>query len=71
MKLKLGPVPDTSVIRMTVSIPATLKTQLDLYAQAHRESFGAPVDAQKLVPLILAAFLAKDRAFQRVTRGKA
>jgi hypothetical protein len=70
MKLKLGPMPDTSVIKMTVSIPARLKAQLDRYAQVHSESFGTPVDAQTLIPLMLAAFLAKDRAFQCAIRGK-
>jgi hypothetical protein len=70
MKLRLGPLPDTSVIRMTVSIPASLKAQLDRYAQVHLESFGAPVDAQTLIPLVLSAFLAKDRGFQRAIRGK-
>ena len=68
MKLRLGAMPDTSVAKMTVSIPAPLKAQLDRYAEIHSASFGTPVDAQTLVPLMLAAFLAKDRAFQRETR---
>ena len=70
MKLRLGPMPDTSVIKITVSIPALLKAELDRYAQVHSESFGTPVDAQTLIPLMLSAFLAKDRGFQRALRGK-
>jgi hypothetical protein len=70
MKLKLGPMPDTSVIKLTVTVPAPLKTQLDHYAKIHSANFGTPVDAQTLVPLMLAAFLAKDRVFQRATRGQ-
>ena len=68
MKLRLGAMPDTSVVKMTISIPSPLKTQLDRYAEIHSANFGTPVDAQTLVPLMLAAFLGKDRAFQRETR---
>lgn len=68
MKLRLGAMPDTSVVKMTVSIPSPLKAQLHRYAEIHSASFGTPVDAQALVPAMLAAFLAKDRAFQRATR---
>jgi hypothetical protein len=68
MKLRLGAMPDTSVVKMTVSVPSPLKAQLDRYAEMHSASFGTPVEAQTLVPLMLAAFLAKDRAFQRETR---
>jgi hypothetical protein len=70
MKLRLGPVPDNSVTKMSVSIPASLKAQLDKYAEIHSASFGAPVDAQTLIPMMLAGFLAKDRAFQRAIRRK-
>ena len=70
MKLRLGPMPDTSVVKMTLSIPAPLKAQLDRYAELHSQSFGMPVDALTLIPQMLAAFLAKDRAFQRSTRQK-
>jgi hypothetical protein len=70
MKLRLGPMPDTSLIKMTVSIPASLKLQLERYAELHSQSFGTPVDAQTLVPMMLVAFLAKDRAFERAVREK-
>ena len=68
MKLKLGAMPDNSMLKMTVSIPAPLKAQLDRYAEIHSREFGTPVEAKALVPLMLAGFLAKDRAFQRATR---
>jgi hypothetical protein len=50
MKLRLGPMPDTSVVKLTVSIPAPLKAQLDRYAQVHSQAFGATADAQTLIP---------------------
>jgi hypothetical protein len=70
MKLRLGPLPDLGTVKLTVTVPAPLKAQLDRYAEVHSANFGAPVDAQTLIPLMLAAFLAKDRAFQRATREK-
>lgn len=70
MKLRLGPLPNLATVKLTVTVPAPLKVQLDSYAEVHSANFGAPVDAQTLIPLMLAAFLAKDRAFQRATRGK-
>jgi hypothetical protein len=69
MKLRLGPMPDTSVVKMTVSIPAPLKAQLDRYAQVHSQAFGAAADAQTLIPLVLDAWLLKNREFQRMLRG--
>jgi len=70
MKLRLGPLADSGTVKLTVTVPAPLKAQLDRYAQVHSESFGTPVDAQTLIPLMLSAFLAKDRGFQRAMRGK-
>lgn len=70
MKLRLGPVPDDSVTKLTISIPSPLKVQLDRYAELHTKNFGTSVDAQTLIPLMLATFLAKDRAFQRVMRAR-
>lgn len=68
MKLRLGPIPDASVTKMTVAIPGPLKAQLDQYAEIHSKNFGTPVDAPTLIPLMLALFLQKDRVFQRATR---
>jgi hypothetical protein len=70
MKLRLGPPRDASLTKMTVSIPAPLRTQLEFYAQLYSDQFSKPVDAQTLVPMILEMFLSKDRAFQRALRDK-
>ena len=70
MKLRLGPLPDLGTVKLNVILPSPLKAQLDRYAEIHSANFGTPVDAQTLVPLMLAAFLAKDRAFQRSARHR-
>lgn len=69
MKLRLGPLPDAGTVKLSITLPAPLKAQLDRYAEIHSATFGAQVDAQTLVPVMLAAFLAKDHAFQRAKRG--
>jgi len=70
MKLRLGPLPDGGTVKLTVTLSTPLKAQLDRYAELHSASFGTPVDASTLVPLMLTAFLARDRAFQRAARQK-
>jgi hypothetical protein len=68
MKLRLGPLPSTEVVKLPVALPLPLKQQLDRYAELHAANFGAEVDAQTLIPRMLELFLAKDRAFQRALR---
>jgi len=64
MKIKLGKLPNTTNVRITISLPEALKGKLDRYAQLHSQTWGKKVDAAALVPHILAQFLANDRAFR-------
>lgn len=64
-KLRLGPLPDTQVIKLTFVCPARLKADLDRYAALHAETYGEAVDAATLIPLMLEAFMARDRGFRR------
>lgn len=61
----LGPLPTTDVVKLTIALPATLKAELDLYAELHARTWGQPVDAAALVPHMLEAFLWRDRAFRK------
>lgn len=63
-KLRLGPLPKASTVKLTVTMPAELKTMLDRYAAQHSQTYGEPVDAACLVPHMLEAFMARDRAFK-------
>ncbi|WP_342242257.1 DUF2274 domain-containing protein [Inquilinus sp. OTU3971] len=67
--LKLGPLPKTEKVRLTVNLPKPLKEALDLYAAEHSRLYG-PVDATALVPHMLEAFIRSDRAFM-LRHGKA
>ena len=63
-KLRLGPLPKTEVIRMTIAMPAAVKADLDRYAELYGAAFGDQVDAAVLAPHVIAAFMDRDRAFR-------
>ncbi|MEO9228800.1 MAG: DUF2274 domain-containing protein [Devosia sp.] len=63
-RLSLGPIPKPEAVKMTITLSAELKGQLDAYAQVHARVYQVPVDAVGLVPHMLAAFIARDRGFR-------
>ena len=64
-KLRLGPLPKTENVKLTFACPASLKADLDCYAALHAQTDGEAVDAEKLIPHMLEAFLVGDRGFKR------
>lgn len=73
-RLSLGPLPAASSVKLTITLSADLKAQLDAYAEVHARLNQVPVDAATLVPHMLAAFIARDRGFKaiqtkQITRG--
>jgi hypothetical protein len=64
-KLRLGPLPSNSSVKLTFSCPASLKADLDHYAALHSQAYGKPVDAMMLIPHMLEASIARDREFRR------
>jgi hypothetical protein len=69
-KLRLGPCPDATTVRVTITLPTELKRQLDTYRDLHAQTFhgSGASDVQTLIPLMLTAFLGRDRVFQRAMR---
>lgn len=67
-RLSLGPIPRPDAVKLTITLSAELKAQLDAYAQVHGHIHQAPVDAATLIPHMLAAFIARDRSFQASRR---
>jgi len=57
--------PDTQTVKLTFSCPARLKADLDRYAALHAQTYGEAVDATTLIPYMLEAFIARDRAFKK------
>ena len=68
-KLRLGPLPKTETVKVTVVLSAALKTDLDRYAALHAQTWGEAVDIATLIPHVLATFIARDRRFQHVLRA--
>lgn len=62
-QLKLGPLPRTGTVRMTISMPEPLKEELDLYAAEYGRLYE-PVETAALIPYMLEAFLRSDRGWR-------
>ena len=67
-KLRLGPLPQNDTVKINLALTVELKSKLDRYAAVHAELYGQPVDAVALIPHMLEAFIARDRAFKRTLR---
>lgn len=63
-KLRLGPLPRTESVKLTIALPADLKEALDRYAVVHSQVYGEQVDTAALIPHMLEAFIARDRGFK-------
>ena len=68
-KLRLGPLPKTETVKLTISLTLALKADLERYAALHAQAYGEPVDAATLIPHMLESFMARDRGFRK-TKAK-
>lgn len=68
-KLRLGPIPKTETIKLTITLSARLKADLDRYARLHTEAWGEPIDAARLIPYMLEVFITRDRGFRKANAG--
>ena len=66
--LRLGPLPKTEAVKLTITLTTELKQQLDRYAELHSQTWGDAVDATALIPHMLEAFMARDRGFRQQAR---
>lgn len=62
-KLRLGPLPRTETVKLTISLTVALKDELELYA-AEFSRLHEPVDAVVLIPHMLEAFIRSDRGYR-------
>jgi len=69
-KLRLGPLPSTESVKLTVALSVELKATLDRYAALHGQTYGGQVDAVALVPHMLEAFMMRDRAFRKLMASR-
>lgn len=63
-KLRLGPLPKTETVKLTIVLTTALKADLERYAALHAQTYGEPVDAVTLIPHMLELFMMRDRGFK-------
>lgn len=64
-ELRLGQLPKTATVKLTIALPEKLKIDLDRYAELHSTRWGESIDAGALIPHMLEAFIARDRGFRK------
>ncbi|HEY6925492.1 MAG TPA: DUF2274 domain-containing protein [Steroidobacteraceae bacterium] len=70
MKLRLGPLPNTQTVKLTITVSRDLKEQLERYAELHSAAWNEPVDVPTLIPHMLSQFISHDRVFRRALKGR-
>ena len=66
--LRLGPLPRSELVKLTIQVPLELKRTLDRYAAVHAQVHKESVNATILIPHMLEVFMARDRAFRELER---
>lgn len=70
-KLKLSAIEDDKPVRLTIELPANVHRDLALYAEVLGHGTGkAAMEPAKLIPPMLARFMATDRAFAKLRRTR-
>ena len=69
MKLRLGKLPNTDFVKLSIKVPMPVKDQLERYAELHNKIYGERSEVEAIIVQILSQFLARDRAFQKVLRS--
>lgn len=69
-KLRLGPLPKTETVKLTITCSLALKAELERYAALHARTYGEPADVVTLVPHMLEAFMAGDRGFRSAVQKR-
>jgi hypothetical protein len=67
-ELKLGLLVDDKPVKLTIELSAQVHRDLTAYAEVLATESGQVIDPGKLVALMLARFMATDRAFVKARR---
>ena len=68
-RLRLGPIPKATPVKITIVVTSEFKAQLDRYAEIHARAWGDAVDVADLIPHMLRSFVEGDKAFRSASRG--
>ncbi|MEO0883021.1 MAG: DUF2274 domain-containing protein [Pseudomonadota bacterium] len=67
-KLKIGPIPDQTPVKLSVPLTPDLKADLDDYTRAYRLAYGADVKVADIIPTMLRTFIDSDAGFKRARK---
>lgn len=67
-KLKIGAIPDDKPVKITTELPAQVHRELVAYADALARETGQAIEPARLIPPMLARFMAADRGFRKAKR---
>lgn len=70
-KLKLGPLVDDRLVKLTIELPASVHRDLVAYGEqlARTADASKPIEPVKLIAPMLERFMATDRAFAKARRS--
>ena len=68
MTLKIGPIPDRSPARLTLSLAPEILASLVDYAAIHAAEHGREASVAELAALMIEKFLETDAGFRRVRK---
>ena len=66
--LKIAKLPDTRPAKLSISIPPSLMSDLELYTQLYEQTYGEKQPVSALIPSMLTGFLASDHGFKKAKR---
>ena len=66
--LKIGPLPDRTPSKMTISLEPELHNDLSDYALVYATAYGQDVKVADIVPAMLRALLESDAGFKRARK---
>lgn len=67
--LKIGKLPDTTPIRLSIAISPELQVELDDYAAVYADAYGETAKVADLIPSMLASFMASDSRFKKARKA--
>jgi hypothetical protein len=69
VSLKIGPLPDRTPQKLSISVEPVLAADLDAYARVHSDAYGTEASVAMLVPLMLETFIASDPGFRKARKS--
>lgn len=67
-KLKMSELPDTKPTKRTISLTPDLDADVEAYAKVYEQAYGKKADANTLIPVMIAGYLASDAGFKKARK---